>query len=394
MKHRILALASLLLLWLPIMAAEVDSTRFVIVSLLTMGPGPEVYSVFGHNALRMQCPSKGLDYAFTFEMEPGLIGTLKFFSGQCKAGFVAVPTAEFVAQYKREGRSVVEDEINLTPTEKRELWRALDEDMVQGPHRQFNLLQNNCTSMSMLMVESIMMNEEIDYGRLPYLMLHQDELLKSLTEGNKWAQFIFCTLIGTEIDATWPTEQLLSPRMVVSILRKAQIVNHVSGQRRPVMVGKQQIVNRQTASLDDTPIMPVLVFSILLALVLVISLAERFRKGSAFWQKAGRATDVTLFTFQSICGIALLYITLVSGLFGLHWNWYLIPFNPLPLVFWLLWRKRDAAFWRKMYGFYALVLLAFMVITPWITSQQDLAHELLVATLMVRCLNHGLRRLH
>jgi hypothetical protein len=50
----------------------------------------------------MQCPSKKLDYCFTFEMESGLGGYLKFFGGQAKARFVAVPTKEYLTEYQRE----------------------------------------------------------------------------------------------------------------------------------------------------------------------------------------------------------------------------------------------------------------------------------------------------
>ena len=42
---------------------------FVVASLLVVSPGPAVYQVFGHAALRMQCPSAGLDNVFSFETD-------------------------------------------------------------------------------------------------------------------------------------------------------------------------------------------------------------------------------------------------------------------------------------------------------------------------------------
>ena len=38
-----------------------------------------------------------------------------------------------------------------------------------------------------------------------------------------------------------------------------------------------------------------------------------------------------------------------------------------------------------MYAVYALVLLMFIVVTPFITDQVDAAHLIIVAALMVRC---------
>lgn len=99
-------------------ATSQDSTHFVTASLMVISPGNEIYSVFGHCVLHMQCPSKHLDYVYTFETEPNY---LKFFAGKSKACFVAVPTHEFLQQYKAEGRGVTEYELNLTPHEKQEL---------------------------------------------------------------------------------------------------------------------------------------------------------------------------------------------------------------------------------------------------------------------------------
>lgn len=389
-------------------ATPQDSTHFVTASLLTMGPGAEVYSVFGHNALRMQCPSKGLDYCFTFEMEDGLSGYLKFFAGKAKATFVAVPTAQFLSTYLQEGRSVKQDEINLTPHEKQELWRALDEDMMLGPYRQFNLLQNNCTSSSMLMIESVMMNEEIDYGQMPAPMYYNNgNGIRYLSRKSPWAQFLFMSFVGTEADVDWSTEQKLSPEMCADVLRHATIVNHLTGTRRPAIIGKQKILHGQTTIHRPSPVTPTILFSALLALIIIITAAElletRRTTSSTIptasttppaptgatnevgrWARVGKATDIVLFTAQTLCGIVLLFITLLSGLFGMHFNWLLIPFNPLPFLLWLLFRKKSHSTWCKVYLFYTAVLTAFLLITPFITTQLLLPHYLAIATLLVR----------
>ncbi len=89
-----------------------------------------------------------------------------------------------------------------------------------------------------------------------------------------------------------------------------------------------------------------------------------------------------LFVFQSVAGILLLYLSAVSGLFGIHWNWYLIPFNPLPLVLWLCCRKQP--WYPKVFVFYTVVLVLFILATP-LSSQLDIEHQLITATLAIRC---------
>ncbi|MBQ5677180.1 MAG: hypothetical protein IIV45_19335, partial [Lachnospiraceae bacterium] len=50
-----------------------------------------------------------------------------------------------------------------------------------------------------------------------------------------------------------------------------------------------------------------------------------------------------------------------------HWNWVLLLLNPLPLLLWL-WGRR----WRwapRVWLAYAVVLLLFAVLLPYVTDQ-------------------------
>ena len=202
-------------------ATSPDSTHFVTASLIVISPGNELYSVFGHCVLHMQCPSKDLDYVYTFETEPNY---LKFFAGKSKACFVAVPTQEFLQQYKAEGRGVTEYALNLTPHEKQELWRALDEDMEEGPTRRFTMLKSNCVSMSLFMVEQVLEKRYIDFSPNNWLLrMGNARVLHSCLRHSPWADFIFFTFSGSEADKCWTVEELLSPATVGPCLQSDHI---------------------------------------------------------------------------------------------------------------------------------------------------------------------------
>lgn len=210
--------------------AATDSSRFVTASLLVITPGPDIYSVLGHTALRMQCPSKGLDYCFSFETETGLAGYLSFFAGQSHAGFMPVPTATFLAGYRQQGRGVTQYDLNLTPHEKQELWRALDNDMLEGAHRKFNLIQNNCTSMALLKIESILDDEGIDFRRMPAPMYYKNGRgVEYLSRRSPWAQFLFMTFLGSEADTDWPLENKMNPELIIPVLPQR---HHTAGRCR------------------------------------------------------------------------------------------------------------------------------------------------------------------
>jgi hypothetical protein len=358
-----------------------DSRNFVTSSILVISPGNPIYSIFGHSAIRMQCPSKNLDYCFTFEMESGLGGYIKFFGGQAKARFVAVPTEEYFTEYRRESRGVKQFTLNLTPHEKQELWRQLDNDMLEGAHRKFNLIQNNCASMSMLMIESVLWKEEINFVKLPVQMTYLNgDLLRYYSRKNPWAQFIFMSFFGSEADVSWNQEYRMSPELLPEILNNAQIKNLQSGMSRSLVI-EQSVILPQKLAVSKSALTPILVFVILLVFVVLVTIGERLWH----WKRLPKVTDYVLFALQCIAGIFLLYVTLVTGLFGIHWNWYLILFNPLPLILWLCCRKRNG--YTKVYLWYACLLALFIVSMPLVTTQSDTSHLLIAATFAIRCFN-------
>lgn len=359
-------------------ATSQDSTHFVTASLMVISPGNEIYSVFGHCVLHMQCPSKHLDYVYTFETEPNY---LKFFAGKSKACFVAVPTREFLQKYKAEGRGVTEYALNLTPHEKQELWRALDEDMEEGPRRCFTFFRNNCITLSLLMVESILQNEYIDFSHTDRLMKPTNgEGIRYLSRHAPWAEFVFMTFLGNQADGYWPAEDRMAPELITIYLKQGSIVctqnSHI---RRPVFTGKETRLLPLRVFPTSTGFTPLVFSVIFLLLIIILTVAEHL----CSWERERRVTNTLLFTLQTFLGCSLLYFSLVSNLFGRGWNWYLIPFNPLPLVVWLCFRHRPQ--YNNVYAVYALILLMFIVVTPFITDQVDAAHLIIVAALMVRC---------
>ena len=361
-------------------AAVADSSRFVTASLLVVTPGNAVYSRFGHVSLRMQCPSKDLDYCFTFESEPN---RLKFIMGKSMAHFSAVPFKEYIAPYQAEGRGITQYDLNLTTHEEQELWRLLDNDMVEQPNRQFNLIQHNCVSMSMLMTEAALQNEQIEYRQMPEQMSFiNGEGIRYLSRRSPWLQFLLITFIGSEADVYWPTEQRLSPEMLGNVATHAVIVNLNTHATRPLTAGEPRTILPMKAVPEPLPFTPTWLAVGLFVLALLLTCGE----WKAGWQKAARWFDAFLFVAQCLVGFVLLYSTLVASLFGLHWNWYLVPFNPLPLVLWLLWRKQKKFY--RVYFFYFVILCLFIVIAPVITTQADLPHLLIVGSMGIRCLSN------
>jgi hypothetical protein len=97
------------------------------VHLLTMGYGAEVWQNFGHNAIRVQNSETGEDFSFNYGMfsfdEPGFLS--RFLRGRMRYWMAALDTERMLASYIAENRTVWQQELNLTPDERAELWRFL-----------------------------------------------------------------------------------------------------------------------------------------------------------------------------------------------------------------------------------------------------------------------------
>lgn len=351
-----------------------DSSNFVTASLLILQPGESMYSKFGHSAIRLECPTHNLDYCFTFENDASGKNIFRYFTGNANACFMAVETSKFVNTYSNRG--LIQYELNLTLHEKQLLWMLLDEEITNREDVKFNVY-NNCTSEIFNILKACLIDENIEFNPNDYSKLNNGKKVRYLMKNYPWIEFLGISFAGTDADATWDLEETLSPEVLVSCLNNACIKSY-NGKKRDVITTKK-VLSPTTKSFDLNVITPAIVFGLLLAFVLIITLLQLKWK----LHRLGTTLDFSLLLLQTIIGCVLIYMSLMQSLFGSHWNWYLIPFNPLPLIIWILWHKRNRFY--KVYLFYTAVLALFILATP-LSEQLDLPHQLITATLAVRCL--------
>ena len=351
-----------------------DSSNFVTASLLILQPGESMYSKFGHTAIRLECPTHNLDYCFTFENDASGKDVFRYFTGNSNACFMSVETSRFVKTYSNRG--LIQYGLNLKLHEKQLLWKLLDEEITNGKDIKFNVY-NNCTSEIFNILKACLIDESIEFSPSDYSKSNNGKKIRYLMRNYPWLEFLGITFAGTDADTSWDLEDTLSPEILVSSLKNACIKNN-NEEKRDVIIEKK-ILLPITKSFNLNVMTPAVVFGLLLAFVLIITLLQLKWK----LHRLDITLDYSLLIAQTIIGCVLIYMSLTQSLFGSHWNWYLIPFNPLPLIIWLFWHKRKGFY--KVYLFYTVVLVLFIMATP-LSEQLDLPHQLITATLAVRCL--------
>lgn len=361
-----------------------DSSNFVTASLLIAEPVGASSSVFGHVSLRMECPVHHLDYVFTLTNDPNASPFMTGFVGNTDARFVAVPTDTCIRDYRADQRELIQYRLNLTPHEKQELWRLLDEEMMAVSHGKFNFQTNSCLTSTIMTIQQCLIDEHFEWGPMDYpRTLCDGDFLRYTLRESPWTEFLYVTFCGVAYAQHSAEEHRMTPQTIVPFLREAKFVNNNSGESRPVITDKGVVLVKGTIKEKAFPLTPTIVFGILLVLTLLITLAERM----LHWRRLAQGFDVVLFVSQALMGILMIYIITCSEIFGSKWNWYIITFFPLPLLIWLCLRKRLVA--TKCWLAYAILLVLFIMATP-LLGELDLPHQLITGSLLIRSISHYL----
>ena len=328
----------------PVAAQEdippMDSVEF---SLLTCQPHDEVYSLYGHTAIRYhELRPGGLDWAFNYGVfdfkKPHFVARFVFGLTDYELG--AYPYKYFVREYRRFGSMVTEQVLNLTDEEKMALHDALAINLrPENKIYRYNYFYNNCTTKARDIIESCI-NGKVEYaGREDYTPSYRD-MVHSMTRNNPWSRFGNDLLLG--IKADWKTDlrqQEFLPGNLMYDFDHAQIYSN--GSYRPLIKERRIAVPAGVQIIESGfPLTPLACAAILLAVGIVIFFFE-WRKKRAFvlW-------DVLLMMTTGTIGIVLT-LMLFSQHPTVSLNLQIILCNPLPWLFlWPVIRGRETRYWK------------------------------------------------
>lgn len=150
--HRLkILLSALFLLTIHLnLQAQIPLSSDAKITLLTCGPGDELYSVFGHTAIRVADPQTGMDTVYNFGTfdfgAPNFY--LRFVKGDLQYYVSVSSYKEFVYQYVYFDRDVFEQELNLTATQKQEIADELNDILLSDrKFYTYKFIDRNCTTM-------------------------------------------------------------------------------------------------------------------------------------------------------------------------------------------------------------------------------------------------------
>ena len=171
------------------------------VSILTCGTGDEVYSLFGHTAIRIKDPARNIDIvynygAFDFEA-PNFIA--RFTKGDLQYFVTAESFMDFIRQYHFENRSIYEQVLDI-PLEKKQLLFDRLNTVLNSDERYYTykFIDRNCTNMAVDII-----NETLD-GKIITKTKNTEptyrETLYPYFNGHFYEQLGTSIIFGTKVD--------------------------------------------------------------------------------------------------------------------------------------------------------------------------------------------------
>jgi len=339
--------------------------NFITASLLVMSPGNELYSCAGHAVLRLECPKFNLDYCFTYESEQVSDKIFSFFMGKLKMGMFAIPTEDYLKLGRESGRGVVQYTLNLPSDAKQRLWKLLDKKVGEGPCLEYDYMERGCAQSAMAVLREALMPYELKISNWPdkYGQLSRHELLElAIRKAYPWQTILLYTICGaTTDDEMAKTRKVVIPQDLLGILQIAKIGNSPVIGEEGVELLPIRKVNSASSCLLCTPLVVSLV-------VVAIAATNFFVNWS--W------LDWLFIAFQSLLGLFLTYMVCFSNLTAMGWNWLIVPFNLIPIIFWK-WRTK----WALWFAGVLLAWEAFMIFHP--HRLTDPAYLVLVAAYVI-----------
>ena len=289
------------------------------VSLITCAPGPEVYQLFGHTAMRVQRAGvDGFDMVFNygvFSFSDDFV--FKFTQGHTDYVLAVYDFKYFLTDYVMRGSTVYEQELNLTHAERKTVFDMLCVNArAENRVYRYNFLIDNCATRPYHLIKNAL-EDTIISSYKGYEGTTFRTAITHYTGTHSWVDFGINLVFGRDADAPMTNEQrLFLPEELMNYIAHATLSD-----------GTALVKNQHIGTFPPARVpwyancwWGIGLFALLL---LMISLYDR-RRGRLTW-----GVDVAL------CVVYLLLIALVIFLtcFSCHplvgFNWRLILF---PLI--------------------------------------------------------------
>lgn len=347
------------------------------ISLLTCDPGEELYSAFGHSAIRVLDKETKEDLVFNY-------GTFDFntpffyvkFTQRTLDYMLSISTYErFLYEYNYFERGIREQVLDLNQEQAQKLVAFLQVNYLpENRFYRYDFFYDNCATRIRDVFESVLgsqldWNEESDPPRKTFRNLI-DEYVYPLP----WADFGIDLALGSVIDVyASEREKQFLPDYMEAAFARAKIVG--DGPTRPLVKSDHVVLQFEDKDAGMDFFNPYIVWWLLAIGVMVLTYFGS-KKARLF-----KGFDIVFFSILGLLGL------LITGLwfFTFHsqtkYNWNIIWAFPGHLVMAIAMLRNTMRPWLKKYFLFALIM-ANLALVFWLFGLQSF-HPSIIPILLV-----------
>ena len=343
------------------------------ISLLTCAPGEELYTIFGHTALRVQ-DGTGTDLVYnygSFEFGPDFY--MQFIRGKLLYFLSVDEYPYFQYQYEIEGRAIREQVLLLDCEEKFNLVRALHENAKEeNKYYRYDFLFDNCTTRARDITRNHSKDSFVFRNILGTATPSFRDLIHSyLDKGRQpWSKLGIDILLGAKLDRAVRNEEAM---FLPDYLLKGFDSALANGQ--PVVTPPQTILSNPPAVSRQQIFTPAFVFGLLLLFIVVAGLIRK-----RWSEKLLSVFDPVFFIVLGLAGILLLLMWFATDHVVCANNYNLLWALPTHLAAGFFIRTNRP--WVRAY-FRITAVLSVILLLAWAFLPQEMNNALLPIVLLI-----------
>jgi hypothetical protein len=342
------------------------------ISLLTCAPGTDLYSLFGHTAIRVRDIRRGMDVVYNYgtfdDTDPMFY--LKFMRGIMRYSLSAETYDSFMQEYIFEHRAVIAQVLEITCIEKNNLYEALRKNTLdENRLYDYHFHTDNCTTRAGRIIESHISDTLIYKNILPVTshsetggqvnanLTFRDMIHEYLDKQQvSWSEFGIDLFLGSNLD-----------KKVTNIEAIHFLPDYLFRGMDSAYTGKRQIVSAKQKLLDfpvpkhiSAGFTPMALFQCLLLGLIILFI---FRRSPGI-TKTILIFDIIFFALLGLLGtlMAAMWLGRVDDVCSKNINiLWAVPTHIVAVFF-----IRKKYYWIKYYFlFTAIIAMVLGIGFPW-----------------------------
>ncbi|MCK0188538.1 DUF4105 domain-containing protein [Arenibacter sp. F20364] len=326
------------------------------ISVLTCGSGSDLYTTFGHSAIRIQDPTQGIDWVYnygTFNFDPPMF-YVEFAMGKLFYSLSKQNMPNFLYAYELENRWVKEQLLQFTHLQKQQLFHFLENNYrPENRDYKYDFFFNNCaTKIGDVLQEALGNNLHFREGHLEKNFTFRQLIHQNLTT-NSWSSFGIDLALGSVIDRKATNrEHMFLPLYVMKQL------SHTTLSEQNLVVRERTILTSVKKEGNGYFLASPL-FWILAILLFVLAITYIDYKNHV----RSRILDSVLFFVSGLAGVLLIFLWFFTDHTATANNFNILWAFPLNLIVgYIIVKKKNAPSWLPKYILFLMGLLGLTLV--------------------------------